>query len=156
MFWDFYCAPGVGAELSTATELDPTSGELQKFQAPTNAQANTANFKAFTEMACFAGLQDAYIRDLFERVARLLVIRKMFPSAAQPDISEFCQRWAALFQRLCEIKETDVSLEDRKKAANYIFQMMDLAERMVVKKSQIEEISSRRNLFSTFDFIHCL
>jgi uncharacterized membrane protein YgcG len=130
-------------KLSTATQLDPTSGELKKLQAPTTVQASTAKFSAFTEMACFPGLQDADIRDLFERVARFLISRKMFPSAAQADISEFFQRWAALFQRVCEIKETDVSLEDRKKAANFIFQMMDLAARMVVKKSRP---------FSAFDF----
>lgn len=94
-------------------------------------------------MQSFPGLQQEEIRDLFERAVKFVISRKMFPSAAQSDISEYFQRWSALFQRICEIKETDVPLAERLTAVNYVFQMLDLSGRMVVKKCRP---------FSAYDF----
>jgi hypothetical protein len=136
IFHDFH-------KLSQATQLDATTGDLKKLTAPSTVQPSIEKFKKFTEMQSFPGLQHEEIRDLFERVVKFVISRKMFPSAAQPDLSEYFQRWSALFQRICEIKETDVPLAERLTAVNYVFQMLDLSGRMVVKKHRP---------FSAFDF----
>ena len=73
IFHDFH-------KLSQATQLDATTGDLKKVTAPSTVQPSSEKFKKFIDMQSFPGPQQEEIRDLFERVVKFVISRKMFPT----------------------------------------------------------------------------